>query len=200
MTASRTARHAIAALALAAWGTHALVMWRVYGGGPHELLWACHVAPLLLALGCATGRVAITSIAATWATLGSPIWLGDLVAKGSAIGATPALVHLGVLALALVAVRIEGWDPRAWWRGTLLLYALAAVTRMVPAAERDDVNLVFRVWPGLEPYFPSFAAFVAFGVVMVPLSSYAVGLLLARLPRDQPGARAATDASRMRAT
>jgi len=195
-----TARYAIAALAIATWGTHVMVMWRVHGGAPHELLWACHVAPLLLVVGCAADRVALRSIAAIWTVLGAPLWLGNLLLKGLSVGATPALVHLGVLGLALAAVRLGGFDPRAWWRGSLVLYALAAVTRLVPAAARDDVNLVFRVWPGLEPFFPSVAAFLVFVAGMVPLCSYLAGRLLARLPRGHAGARAATAASRMRPT
>lgn len=178
---ARRNRALLAAAAFTAWAVHVLVMWLRYDAQPHELLWACHLAPLILAVGCALGSARITSVAVTWTAIGAPLWLGNLLAAGELPEATPTLVHVGTLALAIAAVRTLGWDHGAWWRASLAIYALAALTRLVPAAERDDVNLVFRVWPGLEEVFPEYASFFAFGVVSIPIVFWVVGHIFERI-------------------
>ncbi|AKF03440.1 hypothetical protein [Sandaracinus amylolyticus] len=177
-------RAVLASGAFAVWAAHVLVMWLVYQGSAYELLWACHLAPLLLTLGIALGSVSLTSVAAIWTTLGTTMWLGNLIALGRAPEPTPLLVHAGTLGLALLAVRTIGWDPRAWWRASLALLALACVTRLVPGAALYNVNLVFRVWPGFEAAFPHLVPFLAFVAVMIVIATYVIGRAL-----DQLGAR-----------
>lgn len=166
-----------------------LVMWLRYGGQPHEVLWACHLAPLILTAGCVLGSVHVTSIAVTWTALGALLWLANLVAAGELPGPTPTLIHLGTLTLCIVVVRTMGWDRHAWWRASLAIYALGAITRLVPSAERHDVNLAFRIWPGLEPFFPSYLWFAVVVIASLPVAFWLIGQLFARVARR--GGRAA---------
>jgi len=62
-----------------------------------------------------------------------------------------------------------------------VLFGLAALTRLVPGAARYDVNLVFRVWPGLEPVFPHLVPYLLFVAVMVVIATYVIGRALAQL-------------------
>ncbi|WP_236516671.1 hypothetical protein [Sandaracinus amylolyticus] len=179
----------LASGAFAVWVAHVLVMWLVYDGSAYELLWACHLAPLLLALGIALGSVSLTSVAAIWTTLGTTMWLGNLLALGRAPEPTPLLIHAGTVGLAIAAVRTIGWDPRAWWRASLALFVLASLTRLVPGAARYDVNLVFRVWPGFEPVFPHVVPFLMFVAVMIVIATYVIGRALGQLARGEVSSR-----------
>ncbi len=182
---SRARRAVLATLAFGAWCTHVLVMALVHGAPAVEVLWMCHVAPLLLALGCAIGSVPLASVGTTWLSAGMPLWLGDIVATGGRVEPTPALVHIGTLAVGIAAARTLGWDRAAWWRASLALAALAVITRLVPGAERDDINLVFRVWPGWERFFPDHARFLAFVVLSTPPVFFLIGSVLSRLAKDE---------------
>lgn len=173
-------RMVLAAFALGAAGLHLTVMWFVYGGAPHEALWACHVAPLLLAWGCVTGRARTANVATTWMAFGTPVWFGNLVANERWPVPTAALVHVGSLLIGFYSVRVLGWTRGTWRRASLSLLVLAIVTRLVPSAEQHNVNLVFRVWPGLESIFPTHLLFLAFLVVSIPLAFYAIELVLTR--------------------
>jgi hypothetical protein len=177
-------RRVLAVLALVTAGVHFSVMWFGYEASPHEALWACHIAPLLLAVGCTTGSVRVANIATTWMILGSPLWFGNLVVNGEWPVPTAVLVHLGSLAIGLISVRVLGWTRGTWWRASLALLALAFATRLLPSAERHNVNLVFRVWSGLEPIFPNFAMFLAFLVVSIPLVFYAIESAFLRSARE----------------
>lgn len=177
-------RAAFAAVAFGTWSTHVLVMALVYEAPAVEVLWMCHVAPLLIALGCATGSVPVASVGTTWLSVGMPLWLANLIAASEPIEATPTLVHVGTLAVGIAAARRFGWDRAAWWRASFSLAALAIVTRVAPGAERGNINLVFRVWPGWERLFPDHSSFLLFVVLAIPPTFFFVGRLFSRLAPD----------------
>ncbi len=171
----RHARILLAALALGAGAVHAGVMLALHGAPPAEALWACHVAPVVLGIGCARGSARIASVGTTWLSLGLPLWIWNLADTGGAVEPTPALVHVGAFAVGLAAAYVLGWDRSAWWRASLALAVLAGLTRLVPAAEASNVNAVFRVWPGVAHVFPSEAAFLAALAAAIPAVFYLFG-------------------------
>lgn len=150
----------LASLAGAVWLAHAVeVVWR---GSPVELLWMCNVAGLLLTIGCALWRSSWVAVALSFLVLGTPLWLGDLLAGGE-LYPTSIGSHLGGIAIGVVASRRMGWDRHAWWRAELSLLGLVLTTRwLFPAAEDGNVNLAFRVWPGWEAMFTSYPPYFAF--------------------------------------
>jgi len=179
----------LAVLAVLVWGAHAMEV--LVRGRPVELLWMCNVAGLVLAIGCAMRRAELVGIATSFLALGTPLWIGDLLAGGE-LYPTSVFSHWGGLAIGAAASRELGWDRHAWWRSTLSLLTLVIVTRQVPSAGAGNVNLAFSVWPGWEDLFPTYPSyfvflFLACTAVFIAVTTLA-RWLLART-RGQAGAR-----------
>lgn len=107
------------------WGFVPLACWLVqairYRAEPVSLLWMCHIAALLLAIGVFARVTIVVRVAAVWSIVGVPLWLIDVVANG----AHPAsiLSHVAVPIVALFALRAH--------RGPALPIAAYALTLFV---------------------------------------------------------------------
>lgn len=123
----------------------------VMRGVPWDLLWACHVASLLVGLGCLAGSRRAVAVGLTWALFGLLMWTLDL-ATGGIFDPTSVLTHVGGPVAAVVALRNGEWPKGTWWQAAVAEAPLLLVTRLAtpPAA---NVNLVFSIWPGWEQYF-----------------------------------------------
>ncbi|XYI03545.1 hypothetical protein ACMHYB_28770 [Sorangium sp. So ce1128] len=128
-------------------------------GSPHDLLWMCNVAPLLLAAGCFFAKPDLAAIAALWLAFGTPMWLLD-IATGSGLILTTFLPHVLCPIIAVLAVREMGLSRRAWLKATGALLALVGLTRALTSPE-SNVNLSHRVWAGWEAMFPQYYRFFA---------------------------------------
>jgi hypothetical protein len=155
-------RPRLGGLALAFYAIHASTHLRL--GQPEHLLWACHLAVVLVAGGLLSGSPTWNAIGLSWILVGDALWLLDL-ASGAELLPTSPLTHVGGLVLAVIGVRSLGMPKGVWWQAALLLAALQLATRLLTPAEAN-VNVAFRVWSGWEEVFPSYRRYLA--------SSYAI--------------------------
>ncbi|MEZ4448804.1 MAG: hypothetical protein R3B09_04925 [Nannocystaceae bacterium] len=156
-------------------------------GRPHELLWTCHVAALIVAFGLTLGSARVNGVGVLLLLgLGVPLWLLDL-ATGGTLTPTSFASHVGGLTLGLVGVRALDL-PRGTWRWSIATLAgIVALSRLVtpPAA---NVNLAFAIHPGWEPLFPSHGAYLRVLGLTAAASVWALELVLRRLVAPAPAA------------
>ncbi len=149
-------------LALACYAIHA-----GYYASIHEwdgALWACHVSCVAIGAGCLLRSADLVAVGLSLLAVGVPLWMLDL-ATGGPLYPTSLLTHVGGVAIGAVALRaLGGWPRGTWWKTALLMMSLCVVSKHVTRPERN-INLVFRVQPGWEKWFPSF--FVYFILVAV---------------------------------
>jgi hypothetical protein len=187
----------LGALAIAFYAIHGLDQLRNHE--PEDLLWACHVACLIIGLGCVaypedparsslreTARSAI-GIGLSWLSVGIPLWVLDLATGGSFIPSS-VLTHVGGLTIGAIALKQVGWPRRVWVKSVLAQCALMVLTRLV-TPPRANVNLAFSVWQGWERYFPSYAAYFALLFVASALSFAAVEMAMRRVFVLRPSVR-----------
>jgi hypothetical protein len=124
---------------------------------PTDLLWACHVACALVALGQLFGWPAPNAIGVLWLSIGVPLWLLDL-AGGGQLHPTSVLTHLGGLALGVAGIRVLGLPRHSWAKAILSLGTLGLFCRIGTPA-RANVNLVHAIHPGWESLFPSYPVY-----------------------------------------
>ncbi|WP_437971955.1 hypothetical protein WMF04_22890 [Sorangium sp. So ce260] len=158
-------------------------------GSPHDLLWMCNVAPLLLAAGCFLAKPDLAAIAVLWLAFGTPIWLLD-IATGSGIILTTFLPHVLCPVVAVLAVREMGLPRRAWLKATGALLALVGLTRALTPPEAN-VNLSHRVWAGWEARFPRYDTYFALVAAAAALTFFVLDRALAAWLG--PGRRGAAD-------
>jgi hypothetical protein len=171
----RFTRRPLAVAALACYAVHAAVHLR--RGEPYDLLWACHLAVLLVAAGLWFGRPTLNAIGLLWACFGLPIWLLDAFTGGEFMP-TATLTHVGALAIGLWGVRALGGVRGSAWKALAAYLGLWVLTRAVtpPSA---NVNLAFHVHTGWEHRFPSYPAYFALllvaGALTFALAELALG-------------------------
>ncbi|HET9931695.1 MAG TPA: hypothetical protein VFQ35_13435 [Polyangiaceae bacterium] len=127
----------------------------VLAGRPAEVLWACHVATLLVGAGALSENATLVGIGVSWLAFGNPLWILDLMTGGEFLLTSP-LTHVGGLVLGCIALRqLPPPAKTIWWKAALAFLALLVLTRALtpPSA---NVNLAFAVAPGWERAFPSY--------------------------------------------
>ena len=118
-----------------------------------EMLWVCHVASLVLAVGLIAGRQPLVAagllLHLAW---GAPAYLLDAIATRSTT-VTSALVHVLPIVTGMVAVRARGWPRgiavRAW-----IFFALWIPVSYVATDPALNVNLAHAPWPPLARLLP----------------------------------------------
>jgi hypothetical protein len=148
-------------------------------GRPPDILWACHVAALLVGIGLLGAWPSCVGVGVLWLLVGVPFWLIDVLAGGE-FKPTSVLTHIGGLAVGLVGVRWLGLPGQVWWKASLALLALQGLCRLV-TPEKDNVNVAFAVYKGWESWFGSFLVYELFLLVLLTALFAAVEFALRRL-------------------
>ena len=139
-------------LALA--GTAIHWAYHLYHQRPWDLLWACHLAAVLIGIGCIFDWPACVGVGVMWLSVGVPMWIISL-ATGEEFAPTSLLTHVGGLTVGLIYVAERGMWPGAWWQALIALIVLQRVCRWVTPADAN-VNLAVAVPKGWESWFPSY--------------------------------------------
>jgi hypothetical protein len=142
-------RPGLALVALACFVAHST--YYLLTGSASEMLWACNVASLSIAVGCGFGSPWPVASGLLWLLLGTPIWLVYLAAGGE-LCVTSLGIHLLAPLVGLRALTQLGWPLGSWFRASLLLLALVLLSRLL-GEPNTNVNLAFRVWDGWEALF-----------------------------------------------
>ena len=149
-------------LLLGALGLHAIDLARTTSVA--ELLWACHVATLCLALGVLLRRR--DAVATGWLfhlAIGLPAWLVEIVVTRGTFGAarvdgwlftSSTLVHLLPIAVGAMWLRTDGYaiPPRVMLFAWLIQSALIPLSKPFTPPELN-INLAHSVWPALSHTF-----------------------------------------------
>ncbi len=161
-------------VAIASYAAHAIV--HLSRGEPQDLLWACHIAALLVGIGLVYRSATINAIGLLWACFGTPLWILDLATGGEWMP-TAFLTHAAALACGIVGVRRLGM-PRA---------AAFNVTRAI-TPQWANVNIAFSVYQGWQRWFTSYPPYVAL-LVALAVTTFAIAeYLLTLLPRTERSA------------
>jgi len=143
-------------LALACFAVHA--SFHVLSGRAPDVLWACHIATLLIGIGALVGRAEPIAVGVLWLCFGNPLWVLD-VATGGEFFPTSLFTHVGGLLLGLVALKRLGFPHRAWLHATASFLGLLGLTRLL-TPRSENVNLAFSVASGWEKTFPSYPLYL----------------------------------------
>ncbi len=156
-------------IAFACYAAHAA--WHLAHHRAHDLLWACHLACVLIGVGLLTSSPLPNAIGVSWLSFGIPLWVIDLATGGELIP-TSFLTHVVGFALGLHGVRRLGFPRGTWWKATLAFVAVWPVTRLL-TPRAANVNLAFFVHPGWERLFPVYALYF-FAIVALAAGTFSV--------------------------
>ncbi len=188
------ARSGVALLALVFYGAHASTY--LYRGEPQGLLWACHVATLLIGAGALLDAARPACIGLCWVIVGSGMWIVDLL-FGDSFMPTSLLTHVGGFFLGVFTVRRLGWPRGSFLWAGLWVALLQVVTRfLTPPA--TNINLAFAIFPGVRRFFPSFPIYAVCNLLFGVSLFYLIERLARRLlrqrryagPKGSPGSEA----------
>ena len=148
-----------------------------------EMIWVCHIASLVLAIGLITGRQALVAAGLlmhlSW---GAPAYLLDVMATRSTT-VTSILVHVLPVVAGALAVAARGW-PRGVVLPAWIFFSLWVPVSYVATDPALNVNLAHAPWPPLAGVLPSLWASWAFNAGGSLLAFFVVDRLLRRgLPR-----------------
>ena len=176
MTRAETPRsELLGAIAVASYGIHAAV--HLSRGEPQDLLWACHIAALLVGIGLWCRWPTVNAVGLLWSCFGTPLWILDLATGGEWIP-TAVLTHVGALVIGIVGVRRLGLPRGAAIKATAAFVPLWALTRVV-TPPWANVNVAFSVYQGWQTWFASYPPYFAMLVGVGLVTSVAVEQLLA---------------------
>ena len=177
----------LAALIIAALSWHAVTKWPDHLA---EMIWVCHVASLVLALGLFSGRQALVAagllLHLSW---GAPAYLLDVLATRSTT-VTSLLVHALPVLAGLWAVAARGW-PRGTVLPSWIFFLLWVPISHVATDPALNINLAHAPWPPLAAVLPGLWSSWAFNAAGSWLAFLAIDRLMARWrPRPAAAARA----------
>jgi len=173
----RSAKTSIAgAVAILCYGIHAA--FHLSRGEPQDLLWACHIAALLVGLGLLFRSAELNATGLLWSSFGTALWILDLATGGEWIP-TALLTHVGALAFGILGVRQLGMPRHAAFKATAAFVPLWALTRAVTPAWAN-VNVAFSVYQGWERTFTSYPPYFAM-LIVIGFATFSVVERLMRL-------------------
>jgi hypothetical protein len=133
-------------------------------GEPQDVLWACHIAALLVGVGLLMGSATLNAIGLLWSCFGTPLWILYLATGGDLIAAS-FFTHGAALILGTIGVRRLGMPRGAAWKATAAFTLLWIATRAL-TPRWANVNLAFSVYDGWEAWFPSYPIYLAMLLVL----------------------------------
>ena len=145
------------------WGILAVAFYAIHGGyhildhHPEHLLWACHLATVLVGLGFLCRAPALNGIGFLWLLVGNLLWIIDL-ANGAPLLPTSLFPHVGGFALSVYGLRSLGLPRGTWWKAVMGYVLLQQLCRWFTPPQ-SNVNISFAVWAGWDGVFPSYLWF-----------------------------------------
>lgn len=174
-------RVALGVVLLLALGAHGLQKW-LAGVSLQEMVWGCHLATLVLALGLLANVERLTVIGLVFHVgVGAPAWVIEVATNGTTATSTAAHVLPLVAGTLALRGRTLPWAAGAWTLGFFVATQLAAL----PTDPSLNVNVMFRSYGGGAT--PSLAL-LRLGNVALAAVCIALGLVVLRLalPRLRP--------------
>lgn len=151
-------------------------------GEPQDLLWACHVAALLVGFGLVFGSATLNAIGLLWSCFGTPLWILYLATGGELI-AVSFLTHGAALIAGAIGIRRLGMPRGAAWKAMAAFLLLWIATRALTPPPAN-VNLAFAVHDGWQRWFPSYPIYLAMllllGFAAFALAEYLFALVARR--------------------
>jgi len=152
----------------------AIYYWR--NGSFGNMLWMCNIGNLLLAIALFAGHREMIRATALWMIPGLVIWfLYVLIPFGFVLSS--ALAHVGGFIVGIVALRAVRVDRRAWLYAFIWYLFMQVVSRLSTSQDLN-VNVVYRIQPGLESVFGSFWQFWLLMTMTVAVGLWAIGRAL----------------------
>ena len=156
---------------------HATV--HVIDGTIVDLLWACNLGCLIVALGMIFNRPWMFSIGFFWLTLGLPLWILD-ISTGGEYMPTSTLIHIGGPTIGLLGCRYIRLPRYSWAAAVGGLFILGAISRVFTAPQ-GNINIAFAVWPGWEKYFPSYFWYALMLLAIAGLGFFTVDTIIRKV-------------------
>lgn len=165
----------------------------VRAGRPHDVLWICNVAALLVGPAVLLRSRMLSAVGFTWMLPGTFIWLLDVILAGSSILPTSYGAHLGGAAVSVYAVRRNGHAPRGWIAALVVALAVALVSRIAlpPDANVNSMHAVPPGWEGFAiPGLPLWEGFQGLKILValaLAFAAHIAGRALGGNPNAGPG-------------
>lgn len=121
-----------------------------------NLLWACHLADLIVGIGLILKSRTITATGLVMLGFGVPMWL-MAIATGGDFYPTSVLTHLGGIAVGIAGLRQLGGVRDDWWKAYLTIVVLLILSRCITPASMN-VNLAFDTWTFARSWMPGLTA------------------------------------------
>ena len=135
------------------------ITW-IYKESPANMLWACHLACLLIGIAAFVCSATLNAVGVLWLILGNVLWFIYLSTTGDFIF-TSFLTHIGGLLLGLLMTKKVGFPSFSWLKAFLLFPVLQLFTYFI-TPEKENINLAFRIQDGWGSYFKSYWLYLLF--------------------------------------
>jgi hypothetical protein len=169
------------------WGVVLLVVlafhtrYKFQLGIPLDMLWACHLATLLIAVACLARVYWLASIGLLFhLSVGIPAYLIDAIVTWSTTW-TSILAHVFPSIVGLLIVRRHGYAAHNVAK-TFLFMLLSQLLAYVATPPAQNVNLAFFVWEPVAAWFPNVWLYRLFNLAFASSLLLPVHLLLRRYP------------------
>ena len=148
---------------------------------PEQILWACHISNLLLAVGMFLASPFLIRIAFFWLILGAPPWIVDMVWSRLV---TPVSVfsHLGGVVLAIVAIRKVGAKRGSWLHSLVYFVILQQITRLLTQpGPYTNVNVAHFAYGPAKDWFTSYWKYWLVNTSVIAVALITIEIVLLRL-------------------
>jgi hypothetical protein len=125
------------------------VKWKT----PEQMLWTCHTANVMLALGFFCAAPLLLRVGALWAILGLLPWAIDMFTT-HIIWPVSWLSHLGGAALGFFVLYKLRADKHTWWQALLWFILIQQISRLTPRAL--NINVAHHAYGGAQSWFDSY--------------------------------------------
>jgi len=143
------------------------------------MLWMCNIGNLILAVGLFLNNAPLIRIAVIWSFPGLVIWFIYVVLPWG-LFLSSIVIHLGGLAVGLIAIRRVGMDRMAWAYAFLWYLGVQLLSRVATATELN-VNLSQEIEPGWRQVFDAYWKFWLVGTAITAVILWIIGLVLRKL-------------------
>ena len=145
-----------------------------------ETLWLCDVCNLVLGIGLLMASARLIWISTILLLVGTPIWVFDLfVRHGDYFTPQATAIHLGSTFLGMIAMRDMKKPNYVWPQCIVLCLLTQGMSRLITPPDQN-INVVFRVYVGLEAYFSSFLSYWSFNLLGFSVATLVLEQVIAR--------------------